>query len=219
MKKLPLFPLLPPKVMGYGEEMAKELGYHHVVGVDEAGRGPLAGPVVAAAVFINDQKIPGLNDSKKLSESKREILYNQIVKHYQYGVGFATSVEIDQYNILGATHLAMNRALGQLPESCRKKIDIVLVDGNLKIKKCLYEQIPIIKGDGLSYAIAAASILAKVTRDRYMVDLDQKHPQYGFKKHKGYPTKDHLIALKEYGVLGEHRRSFRPVREALKDGE
>ena len=176
-----------------------------VCGIDEAGRGPLAGPVVAAAVILPEGLvIEGLNDSKKLSEKKRELLFQQIKeKAVAYGIGFADEKEIDEVNILKATFLAMNRAvkaLAIIPQ-------IALVDGNqnpnLGIKTAT-----IVKGDGKSASIAAASILAKVTRDHFMVELAKQYPQYQFEKHKGYPTKAHYDMIKTYGVSPVHRRSF-----------
>ena len=180
-------------------------GIQLLCGVDEAGRGPLAGPVFAAAVILPaDKEIPGLNDSKKLSEKKREALYDVIRQEaLAYCVASASEAEIDELNILGATFLAMHRAvegLSQVPE-------LVLVDGNQDPRLGLPTE-TVIKGDGQSQAIAAASILAKVSRDRYMLELDQQYPEYDFKKHKGYPTKEHYAAILEYGVSPVHRKTF-----------
>ena len=180
-------------------------GIQLLCGVDEAGRGPRAGPVFAAAVILPaDKEIPGLNDSKKLSEKKREALYDVIRQEaLAYCVASASEAEIDELNILGATFLAMHRAvegLSQVPE-------LVLVDGNQDPRLGLPTE-TVIKGDGQSQAIAAASILAKVSRDRYMLELDQQYPEYDFKKHKGYPTKEHYERLTEYGISPVHRRSF-----------
>lgn len=180
-----------------------------VVGVDEAGRGPLAGNVVAAAVILKDNlKLEGLTDSKKISEKKREQLYKLITQNCQWAVGIATIKEIDKINILQATMLAMRRAV----EKLNVNYDKVLVDGNRcpAVNNCT----AIIKGDLTQPVISAASIIAKVTRDREMVALDKKYPQYGFAQHKGYGTKIHLEALKRYGAIqGIHRESFAPIKE------
>ena len=174
-------------------------------GVDEAGRGPLAGPVCAAAVILPpDVIIEGLNDSKKLSEKKRDALYEPIMEQaISYGIAFATVEEIEQYNILQATYLAMRRAVDQLSI----KPDLVLVDGN-RLPPLDVAGKTVIKGDSLSASIAAASILAKVTRDRLMLELDEQYPMYGFAKHKGYGTAAHYEALRAYGISPVHRPSF-----------
>lgn len=184
-----------------------------IAGVDEAGRGPLAGSVVAAAVIL-DPAIPieGLNDSKKLSEKKREQLFSEIThKALAYGIAEASVAEIDSLNILQASLLAMRRAIEQLSIDP----DEVWVDGN----RCpLGLKVPsraIINGDALVAAISAASILAKVTRDRQLLVLDQQYPEYGFARHKGYPTAAHHAALAQYGVLPIHRRSYAPVQRYL----
>ena len=181
-------------------------------GVDEVGRGPLIGNVVTAAVILDPHNpIVGLNDSKKLSEKKRELLFNQIQeKALSVSVGAATPIEIDELNILHATMLAMQRAVAGLSI----KPSSVLVDGN-RCPDFGMQSHAIIKGDGLIDAISAASIVAKVVRDREMDVLAAQYPEYGFEKHKGYPTKAHFEALAKYGVLAEHRKSFRPVREAM----
>ena len=187
------------------ENEARNNGYHVVCGVDEAGRGPLAGPVFAAAVILpQNLMIDGLNDSKKLSEKKREILYDKI-KHLAltYAVAFATEHEIDEINILNATFLAMKRAVAKL----NLKPDIVLVDGNKSPELEISTQ-TIVKGDSLSASIAAASILAKVERDRLMKNLSKKYPEYNFEKHKGYGTKMHIDLIKKYGPCEIHRKSF-----------
>lgn len=178
----------------------------HICGVDEAGRGPLAGPVYAAAVVLSpDCPIEGLNDSKKLSEKKRELLYAEIVeKASDYCIAYATVAEIEEYNILGATYLAMTRAVAGL----KNKPELALIDGN-RIPPAL--DIPaktVVKGDALSESIAAASILAKVSRDRVLIELDEQYPQYGFAVHKGYGTAAHTAALREFGPSPEHRPSF-----------
>lgn len=188
------------------EKAAMQRGFNFICGVDEAGRGPLAGPVCAAAVILPcDIVIDGLDDSKKLTEKKREALYEIIIeKAIAYSVAFASVEEIEEVNILGATYIAMCRAIEQL--GC--KADYVLIDGNrfppmLKTQgKC------IIKGDSKSMSVAAASILAKVTRDRLLMEYAEKFPQYGFEKHKGYGTKLHIEAIKKYGVTDVHRPSF-----------
>ncbi|ABL99360.1 ribonuclease HII [Shewanella amazonensis] len=183
-----------------------------VAGVDEVGRGPLVGDVVTAAVILDPNKpIAGLNDSKKLTEKKRDALYLEIMdKALAVSVGRASPTEIDELNILHATMLAMQRAVAGLtivPES-------VLVDGN-RTPDFGVPAHAVVKGDGLIAAISAASVIAKVTRDREMGELDARYPQYGFAGHKGYPTKAHFEAISAHGVLAEHRRSFRPVREWL----
>ena len=183
-----------------------------VAGVDEAGRGPLAGPVVAAAVILDDLKpIKGLADSKKLSASRREKLFDEIrAKALCFSIASASVEEIDQLNILQATMLAMRRAVNGL----RLKPNMVLVDGNrLPIIDIRAEAI--VKGDSLVPAISAASILAKVHRDRWCMEVDLVYPQYGFAGHKGYGTAVHLAALKSHGACPEHRKTFKPVTEVL----
>lgn len=183
-----------------------------IAGVDEVGRGPLAGPVVTAAVILNPEyPIAGLNDSKKLTEKKRGLLAEEIKQHaLAWSLGRAEAEEIDQINILQATLLAMRRALDSLPI----RPDRVLIDGN-RCPDAPYDMQAVIGGDGLEPAISAASILAKVTRDSEMVELHDLYPKYGFARHKGYPTAEHLMALKQYGILPVHRRSFRPVKMLL----
>lgn len=180
--------------------------YSVICGVDEAGRGPLAGPVYAAAVILSpDTVIDGLNDSKKLTEKKREALFPIIQeKAVAYGIGFATEQEIDEVNILNATFLAMRRAVEQLPI----QPDLLLIDGNQKPKIGVCEEVTVIKGDAKSMSIAAASVLAKVSRDRFMLELAEKYSQYGFEKHKGYGTKLHYEKIAEYGIAPIHRRTF-----------
>ena len=174
-------------------------------GVDEAGRGPLAGPVCAAAVMLPPGLvIPGLNDSKKLSENKREALYDTIIAQaLSYGIAFATVEEIEEYNILGATFLAMNRAIAQLSPQPM----LALIDGNRNTGIAVPSRC-IVGGDGKCADIAAASVLAKVTRDRYMHQMAETYPQYGFEKHKGYETKAHDEALLEHGPCPIHRMTF-----------
>ena len=180
-------------------------GVSLLCGVDEAGRGPLAGPVCAAAVILpRNIDIPGLNDSKKLSEKQRESLYDIIVREsLSYGIAFSTVEEIEQLNILQATFLAMNRAISQLS----LKPELALIDGNRNTGIDMPSQC-VVKGDSKCVDIAAASILAKVTRDRYMYELAQEYPQYHFEKHKGYGTKLHYEAIREYGPSPVHRMSF-----------
>ena len=180
-------------------------GFTSICGVDEAGRGPLAGPVCAAAVILpKGLEIPGLNDSKKLTEKRREELYPIICeKAVAYGIAFATHQEIDSLNILQATFLAMERAIGQL----EGKADIALIDGNREKDFGLPVK-TVVKGDSLSANIAAASVLAKVTRDRYMQEQAKLYPGYGFEIHKGYGTKMHYQALRELGPCNIHRITF-----------
>ncbi len=180
-------------------------GYQVICGVDEAGRGPLAGPVCAAAVILPKHlEIPGLTDSKKLTDKKRRELFPLIQEQaVAYGIGLASQEEIDEINILQATFLAMERALSQL----NVRPDMVLIDGNRERDFGVPVQ-TVIKGDSLSANIAAASILAKVTRDNLMMELAQQYPQYGFEIHKGYGTKAHYEALRQYGASPIHRRSF-----------
>lgn len=183
-----------------------------IAGVDEAGRGPLIGSVVAAAVILDpNNPIQGLNDSKKLSEKKREKLFVEIQeKALAWSIAEATHQEIDELNILNATLLAMQRAVAGLSITPDK----VLVDGDKKPHLAMDCE-AVVGGDALHAEISAASILAKVTRDRQMLEMDQQYPEYQFAKHKGYPTKVHLEKIEQYGVLPEHRRSYRPVRLKL----
>ena len=187
------------------EQALMASGYPVLCGIDEAGRGPLAGPVCAAAVMLPPGlELPGLNDSKKLTEKKREALYDAIiVSALHYGIAFATVEEIETHNILGATFLAMRRAFARLGVTP----DLALVDGNRDpgldaLTRC------VIKGDATCADIAAASILAKVTRDRYMLEMAERYPMYGFEKHKGYGTAAHYAALREFGPCEIHRPSF-----------
>lgn len=189
-----------------------DLDFKEVIGVDEAGRGPLAGPVVAAAVKLKkySEALDEINDSKKLTEKKREKLYDIIVENFEIGVGVVSAIEIDEVNILNATFLAMRKALCELQDKLKDyERNIVLVDGNFKIREYKGEQVPIVKGDAKSLSIAAASIIAKVTRDRMMRELDKVYPNYDFSKHKGYGTKKHVEVLKKMGpIKGIHRNSF-----------
>lgn len=186
-------------------EIEDSLGLNVICGVDEAGRGPLAGPVCAAAVILPEHlQIPGLNDSKKLTDKKRRELFPVIQQQaIAYGIGLASEAEIDEINILQATFLAMRRALEQLTV----RPEIALIDGNRETDFGLPVK-TVVKGDSLSANIAAASVLAKVTRDNIMVELAQQYPEYGFEIHKGYGTKAHYEALRTYGPSPIHRRSF-----------
>ncbi|MBS9776276.1 MAG: ribonuclease HII [Fusobacterium sp.] len=189
-----------------------DLEYKNVIGVDEAGRGPLAGEVVAAAVKLKEysEELDEINDSKKLTEKKREKLFDIIKEKFYVGVGIATVEEIDEINILNATFLAMRRALKDLEKSeINLDENLILVDGNFKIREYNGEQIPVVKGDSKSLSIAAASIIAKVTRDRMLKNLGKTYPEYEFEKHKGYGTKKHIEAIKKLGkIKGIHRESF-----------
>lgn len=186
-------------------------GYKMVVGLDEAGRGPLAGPVVASAVFVKPNSrilLKGVNDSKKLSEKQREFLYNTLVNHkdIEWGIGIVSEKVIDKINILEATKLAMKKAIDDLDI----KSDFLLLDGNFKIESDILQR-SIIKGDQKVFSISAASVIAKVTRDRLMETYHKKYPQYGFDKHKGYGTKVHFASLQKFGPCKIHRKTFWPV--------
>jgi ribonuclease HII len=187
-----------------------------ICGVDEAGRGPLVGSVVAGAVVLDPHNpIEGLKDSKKLTPAKREFLYEQIMeKAKAWGVGEASPVEIDEINILQATMLAMRRAIEDLTNRLGCWPDKALIDGN-RCPELPISAEAIIKGDAKEPAISAASILAKVTRDRQMQLLHQRHPEYGFAQHMGYPTQAHFAALQKFGACSEHRKSFAPVSKVL----
>jgi ribonuclease HII len=194
------------------EAEALAMGAGVVAGVDEVGRGPLAGPVTAAAVVLDAACIPeGLNDSKKLTARRREILAAQIMERCDWAVGHASVAEIDQLNILRASHLAMCRAVAGL----RQRPGLVLVDGNLLPRDLPVPGRAVVKGDALSVSIAAASIVAKLLRDRIMVDLAQQHPGYGWEVNAGYPTPAHRRALLDLGITPHHRRSFAPVHNIL----
>lgn len=195
-------------------ELEQRFAPARVCGVDEAGRGPWAGPVVAAALwFAPEAAVPhGLNDSKKLSRRARESLYAQLIESgVAHGIGIASAAEIDALNIWGATQLAMRRAVAAMPALP----DLALVDGNLTPKDLGCACHPVIGGDGISLSIAAASILAKVTRDRLMEALAAQYPAYGFARHAGYGTKQHREALMAHGPCPAHRRSFAPIRALL----
>ena len=196
----------------YEHDLWKQ-GKNYVGGTDEVGRGPLIGPVVTACVVLpHDFSLPGLTDSKKLSEKKREQYYDYILEHaIAVEIGMDSPERIDEINIYQASKEAMEKAI----EKVRKKVplDVVLTDAmpmELDIPV-----IPIVKGDAKSITIAAASVVAKVTRDRIMIELDQKYPLYGFKNHKGYPTKKHLEAIKMYGLIDGYRKTYGPVKELL----
>lgn len=194
----------------FEKELNKQ-GYKLIAGCDEAGRGPLCGPVVAAAViFPQGYKLEGLTDSKKLSEKKRKIYYEQIKKDaISYGISIISPQVIDEINIYEASRKAMLEAVAQLDP----QPDYIITDAMPLPTHT--NSMPIIKGDALSITIAAASVLAKVTRDEIMYELDKEHPEYGFAKHKGYPTKLHLENLKKYGILNNYRLTYKPVRDFL----
>ena len=206
-----------------------------VAGVDEVGRGCLAGPVYAAAVCFNEAKLRPFGkkqkksepflfrerdyvDSKSISESRRELLADFIFKNHWFGVGIASVEEIEQHNILWASHLAMVRALEELQKKMHTKVGHVVVDGHLKLRHWTGSQTAIIKGDHRCSLISAASIVAKVTRDRWMKQLDSEYPHYEFKSNKGYPSKTHRTAIQNWGITQYHRRSFKGVREWLEAG-
>ena len=198
------------------ESAAVKKGYEHICGVDEAGRGPLAGPVYAAAVILPaGLEIDGLNDSKKLSEKKREELFDIITeKSLAYSIASVSAREIDEMNILQATYLAMKKAV----EGLTVKADFALIDGN-RLPPLNIDALTIVKGDSKSPSIAAASILAKVSRDRYMYELDEEMPQYCFSKHKGYGTKLHYEMIAEHGISDAHRLTFlKNLKEHLGNG-
>ncbi len=198
-------------LLKYEKELYKE-GITLIAGVDEAGRGPLCGPVVASAVILpKNYQLEGLNDSKQLSEKKREELYPQILKDaLSVGVSIISAKIIDEINILEASRLAMMNALKDL----KIKPEYILTDA-MKLKDIAIPYQAIIHGDALSLSIAAASVVAKVTRDHLMLELDKKYPQYNLKKHKGYPTKEHLMLIKKYGINEEYRVTYKPVKEII----
>ena len=202
------------------EQWAKERGLHRILGVDEAGVSPLAGPVVGAAVYLpDDHELYDIDDSKRISEGKRNKLYDDILFFaISYGIGVVSPREIDKIGIRHATFLAWKRAVeiacaeGYVPQA-------VLVDGHAEHPDLAYPQFAFIKGDNRSWNIAAASILAKVTRDRLMVSYSEKWPEYGFAQNKGYSTPQHKMMLKKHGICAIHRHSFRPVKEAKEQHE
>jgi len=194
------------------EEAAQSRGHIRIAGVDEVGRGPLAGPVTAAAVMLDPGNIPsGLNDSKKLTARRRAVIEVEIRAQAHWAVAHASVEEIDHHNILRASHLAMERAVAALDA----QPDYLLIDGNLIPRDLGIAAEAVVKGDGRSLSIAAASILAKEARDRIMVDLAQQFPGYGWEKNAGYPSKQHREALIKLGVTPHHRRSFKPVHKIL----
>lgn len=209
--QIPLF-AAPADDLYHFERAAQQRGYHHIAGVDEAGRGPLAGPVVAAAVILHpDRPIAGVNDSKKLTERRREQLFERIMADaLSIGIGSASPETIDRINILQATRQAMREAVQKL-SPCP---DYLLIDGITPLDSPLPQQ-TITQGDSRSASIAAASIIAKVTRDRLMREYDQHYPHYGFARHKGYGSRSHLAALRQYGPCPIHRISFGGVRELV----
>lgn len=202
-------------LLKYEKDLYKN-GVKLIAGVDEVGRGPLVGPVVAAAVILPiNYHLDGLNDSKKLTEKKRERLYDILMQEaIAIGIGEASAKEIDEINIYQASKLAMMRALKNL----KIKPEHVLVDA-MPLKEIDIPSTSIIHGDALSLSIAAASVIAKVTRDRMMIELDKKYPEYGFAQHKGYPTKKHLEVLQKYGVLDNYRFTYGPVRDLINSCE
>ena len=194
------------------EDALMAQGYRRIAGVDEVGRGPLAGPVSAAAVILNPDDIPeGLNDSKKLGITRREALAAELEMRAEVSVGHASVAEIDQINILRASHLAMERAIAALDPPP----DAVLIDGNMIPRELMIHAQAVVKGDTRSLSISAASIVAKICRDQLMVDLAQQHPGYGWETNAGYPTPAHKEALRDLGVTPHHRRSFAPVHNIL----
>lgn len=193
-----------------------EKNIHSIAGTDEAGRGPLYGPVVAACVVLpKDFKLEGLNDSKKLTEKKRNEYYDYLIENVTYGVGIVNAKEIDEINIYEASRKAMILAINEVKKQV--KIDYILsdampIDLDIPVK-------PIIKGDAKSITIAAASVIAKVTRDKMMYEIDKKHPEYGFKNHKGYPTKKHIEAINKYGLIDGYRKTYGPIKKYIEEGK
>lgn len=203
---------MPELTQELEKQFAKDNGFKKVAGIDEVGRGPLAGPVVVSAVVLpGDYQSPLVQDSKKLTEKNREIVYEELIHlpNITYCVIEIAPKEIDELNILGATHKAMRQSVERL----KPKVESALIDG-LPVKEFPLPQLAVVKGDSKSLSIAAASIIAKVTRDRLMVAMDDVYPEYGFAKHKGYPTKQHIQALEKYGPTPIHRKSFAPVAKA-----
>lgn len=196
------------------ERELKHDGYKIIAGCDEAGRGPLIGPVVAGCCVLPDNfKLDGLTDSKKITEKKREEMYEYIINNTIYGVGIVSPEEIDEINIYEASKKAMMLALDEVRNKI--EVDYVLTDAmpieiDIPVK-------PIVKGDLLSVTISAASIIAKVTRDRMLLELDRKYPMYGFKNHKGYPTKKHMEAINKYGLIDGYRKTYKPVKQYLEE--
>ena len=202
-------------MLNFEENYYTEEKVNFIVGVDEAGRGPLCGPVVAACCILpRDYKNEHINDSKKLSEKKREIAYKEIIENaLDYGIGIVDAKRIDEINIYEATKEAMHIAISKLKIS----YDLILTDA-MKLQNEKVEVIPLIKGDAKCECIAAASIIAKVTRDHILEEYDEKYPQYGFKSHKGYGTKKHIEAIKQYGIIKDfHRESYEPIKSLIKN--
>ena len=199
----------------YEKELYKQ-NINNIAGTDEAGRGPLYGPVVAACVVLpKNFELEGLNDSKKLTEKKRNEYYNYLIENVTYGVGIISPKEIDEINIYEASRKAMKIAIDEVRKQI--KVDYVLTDAmpidlDIPVK-------PIIKGDAKSITIAAASVIAKVTRDKMMYEIDEKHPEYGFKNHKGYPTKKHIEAINKYGLIDGYRKTYGPVKKYIEEGK
>jgi len=181
----------------------------HIIGIDEAGRGPLAGPVVAAAVLDSSKRIKGIKDSKLLSEKERERLYIEIINNYKWGIGIVSPKRIDKVNILEATKEAMVKAVHNLEKKYKLKIDHLIIDGNMKINIDISQK-SVIGADRKIYCVSTASIVAKITRDHLMIKYDKLYPEYNFKKHKGYGTKEHFKLIKKYGSCEIHRKSFKP---------
>lgn len=202
-------------LLKFEKELYKE-GITLIAGTDEVGRGPLVGPVVAAAVILPvNYNLPGLNDSKKLTEKKREKLYDILMKEaLTIGIGIVDAKKIDEINILEASRLAMQIAISKL----KVKPEYVLSDA-MKLDKLKIPYKDIIHGDAKSLSIAAASVIAKVTRDRMMIELDKKYPMYGFARHKGYPTKEHIANIYKYGILDNYRFTYKPVSDCLKNNK
>lgn len=198
----------------YEKELYKQ-GINVIGGTDEAGRGPLYGPVVAACVVLpKNFQLEGLNDSKKLSEKKRNIFYDYIVENTVYGIGIVGPEEIDKINIYEASRQAMIKAIREVQKQVKLEYvlsDAIPIDIDVPV-------MPIIKGDAKSMSIAAASVIAKVTRDRILYEVDEKHPEYGFKNHKGYPTKKHLEAINKYGLIRGYRKTYGPIMNYIKQG-
>ena len=197
-------------LLKYEKKLYKK-GINYIAGIDEVGRGPLNGPVVSACVVLpKNFKLEGLTDSKKLSEKKRNEYYDVIMnKALGVGIGIVSAKEIDEINIYEATKKSMKLAI----ENCNHKIDHILIDA-MKLDVDI-DNTSIIKGDSLSLSIAAASVIAKITRDRMMYELDEKYPMYGYKSHKGYPTKKHIEAIHKYGLIDGYRKSYGPIKEYL----
>lgn len=198
----------------YEKELFKK-GIKIIGGTDEAGRGPLYGPVVAACVVLpKDFKLDGLNDSKKLSEKKRNQFYDYLLENTIYGIGIISPEEIDKINIYEASRKAMIKAIKQV----QKQINLEYVLSDAMPIDIGIPVMPIIKGDAKSISIAAASVIAKVTRDKILYDIDKKYPEYGFKNHKGYPTKKHLEAIEKYGLIDGYRKTYGPVQNYIETG-